>query len=201
MPVTNNGNPLGEAVVTPLYAKTVGTFRDPALVYTDKAFTTTTTIEFVKSKASVAVMVGDETIGYKLVSIDDKGIIKATKQNDSTVIAYFTVIDASAPKIFIGSHETGTSIADGVLKLYSKQNQKQIEPKTGTIYSALTDSINMDLNIIHNISDFYGASGGDLAYVKGEIDPKTKGPGDRNWHPDEIEDSSAEDEGSSSSRS
>lgn len=190
------------------YAKTISNSIDsPAPVWTDSAYTTGATKEVIlaaKSDNVTTIMIEGSDSTYTVGSwYDDLGVMQVTKI-DGTNNGYFGPASeetVTEPKFVFGSHETGESIADSILKTYSKQAAEQIEPTTGTIFSTLNDATHTDFNIAHNIGDFYGTQVGDVAYVKGEFDLKTRGPGDRNWHPDEIEDSSAEGEGSSSSRS
>lgn len=97
--------------------------------------------------------------------------------NHTVVISSDT---GTGPAFVFGSHETGVSIFEGLRK------RKNLEPKSNTISEILQEIQETDLNHVHSIGDYENFDAGNIAWVKGEIGPNG-GPGDRNWHPDETE--------------
>lgn len=141
----------------------------------------------------------DEKNSYVFVFNVDKNVSAFSSFTVGDHIVKLVANTLIPPKFVFGSHETGASIVDAII---NNTPQTADLVKTFTIAEAVGAVFGSnDENNVHNIRDVYAKNVDNMAWVKGEIDPKTKGPGDRNWHPDETEDSSAEGEGSSSSRS
>lgn len=174
------------------YAKTISnSINSPASVWTDSAYKTGATKEAIlaaKSDNVTTIIVEGSDSSYTVGSwYDDLGVMQVTKI-DGTNNGYFGPASeetVTEPKFVFGSHETGASIVDAVI---NNTPQTADLVKTFTIAEAVGAVFGSnDENNVHNIRDVYAKHVGNMAWVKGEIDSKTEGPGDRNWHPDENE--------------